>query len=239
MPNLTGDPQVAAQSLYTSSTTAQHNLGERLVTSDGRVFRYAQNAGVALVAGNAIQAPAQIANHINCGVPITAIGAESVTVTPGATAGAANLYAGGYMVVSTGPGNGFAYLIDSHAAITASTAFTLKLADPIVVALTASSKVDLVSSPYKNVIQAPVTTLTNIVVGVAPFAVPASEFFWLQRGGVAPALIDGTPAVGMIVSSPGAAAGALAINSSTLQAVGVIMQTGVDVKNKPVFLTLE
>jgi hypothetical protein len=53
--------------------------------------------------------------------------------------------------------------LTTNAAITASTAFTLNLVveDGVQVALTTSSKLDLQINPYKNVIQAPVTTLTG------------------------------------------------------------------------------
>jgi hypothetical protein len=237
--NLNSAVQVSGQHTQSSSTTPKHALGTRGVTRDGRVFRYCK-AGALLVAGNVIQSPAQIANHLNTAVLAAAVGDKALLITPGATAGAANLYAEGVAIVSTTPGLGQTLGIRSHAAITASTEFTLNLYDddPVVVALTTSSKVDLQQNPYSAVIQAPVTTLTGAIVGVAGFAIPSGEYGWLQTWGMCGVLIDGTPGVGMAVSSPAAVAGGAAINSSTLTMIGDMLVTGVDTKVKAVFLKI-
>jgi len=238
--NLTGRLQVTNGQVLNDSTTQMYALGTAAQDRFGRVYRYVQAGASALVVGNVIQSAAQVANHLNCGVAATAIGATAVTVTPGATAGAANLYAEGIAVISTTPGLGYSYGISGHAAITASTAFTLNLVaeDGVQVALTTSSKLDLQINPYKNVIQAPVTTLTGAVVGVAVYPIAAASYGWIQTWGMGGVLIDGTPAVGQSVSSPAAVAGGAAINSGTLQIIGSMLCTGVDTKVKPVFITI-
>jgi hypothetical protein len=212
------------------------------VTRDGRQFRWVQAGASNLVVGNMLQAAAEIANHQDCSVAAAAIGATSLTVTPGATAGAANLYANGLAVISVTPGLGYAYNIDHHAAITASVAFTLYLApdDPIQVALTTSSKVTLIRNAYKGVIQAPVTTLTGPVVGAAVSVIPASGWGWIQTRGLAGVLIAGTPGPGVAVVSPGSAAGAVVVDgaAAATQVVGSMGITGVDGKVGPVFLNL-
>ena len=241
MANLGANPTMTPQTLFSSSATAYHALGEKMVTPDGRTFRYARAGAVDLVAGNMIQAAAQIANHLNMTPSAAAIGATTVTMTPGATGGAENLYAGGYLMASTAPGNGIAYRIKSHPAITASTAFTVTLDEPIQIALTSSSRIDLQTNPFKNVIQTPVTTLTGACVGNAPFVIVATEYGWIQTHGVASALVAGTPGVGLAVVVPGTAAGAVVIDgaASATKVVGVMMSTGVDGKNNAVFLDLE
>src|SRR5437773_343778 len=98
--HLTGDPVLAGQPLYSSwasptasgSTTLSvpHYLGERMVTKDGRSFRYCLNGAVALVAGNVIQAAAQIPNHLALTPVAASIGDTSITVALGATAATAN-----------------------------------------------------------------------------------------------------------------------------------------------------
>src|SRR5437773_6355886 len=98
--NLTGDPETAGQPLYSSwasptasgSTTfyVPHYTGERMPTKDGRSFRYVLNGAVALVAGNVIQAPAQVANHLALTPVAASIGDTSITVALGATAATAN-----------------------------------------------------------------------------------------------------------------------------------------------------
>jgi hypothetical protein len=237
--NLTGDPVLAGQQIFSSSATQLHALGARMVTTDGRVFRYAQAGASALVVGNCLQAPAQITNHQQLTPSAAALGATSISVTFGATAAAANLYAGGWAIIDTTPGLGYAYPIKSHPAAAGSDVVILQLENPIQVALTTSSRVSLQINPYKNVIQTPVTTLTGAVVGVCTYPIAAAEYGWIQRSGAAGVLIQGTPAVGHSLSCPASAAGAAAINSTTLPIIGSTMVTGVDGKVQAVMLTLE
>lgn len=225
-----------------ASSTGQfpHPTGTRGEDIFGRVYRYCIAGAVDLVVGNVIQSPAQIANHLAMTPSVAAIGDKTIAVTPGNTAGVANLYAGGIAVIDTTPGVGFSYPIKGHDTITGSTLFTLLLADgaPVQVALTAVSRVSLASNPYANVIQSPVTTLTGIPVGVCQFIIAAGQAGWLGVHGHFGTLIQGTPAVSNQVSAPASAAGAAAINSGTLASLGMMMQTGVDGKVNPVFWTL-
>lgn len=241
MANLTGPQPSAAYGTLQSSATALHALGTRMQTEDGRVFKYCQAGAVDLVAGNVIQAAAPITDHINCGLAAAAVGALSLTVTPGATGAAAGLYAGGLAVVSTGPNLGQTFRISGHPAVTASVAFALALQsdDPVGVAMTTASKLDLFQNLYQNVIQAPVTTLTGVIVGVAPVIIPATYYGWIQTWGPGAVLIDGTPAIANLVSSPASAAGAAAINSTTLALVGVMCVVGVTGKCKLVNIQIE
>lgn len=242
MPNLTSDPQAAGQPLYTSSSTQYHALGERLVTSDGRVFRYAKAGAVDLVAGNWIQSPAQLANHQNIAPTATfAIGATAVTVTLGATAATANQYAGGQMVVTITPGLGQAIAILGHPAALSGATLTLTLAEPLRVALTTTTRVDLVPNLFNGVIQNPITTLTGVCVGVATYIITAAEYGWIQRSGLCGALIAGTPGVGLAIVVPGTAAGAAVIDgaASATNVVGTMASTGGDGECNGVMVALE
>jgi len=217
---LTGNPQVAAQPIFSSSSVQMHALGEKMVTPDGRSFRYAKCGGTALVPGKLYQAPAEVTNHQDVVPAATAIGATSVTVTLGNTAATANQYAGGYLVVTVTPGQGYSYLISSHPAADASATLTLSLVDPILVALTASSNCDLVSNAYNAVVVNP-TTATSCVAGAAVYPVAASEFGWLQVGGVCPLLVDDqTIVVGTNVAASNQAAGAIEPHTGVQQIVG-------------------
>lgn len=223
------------QADFVSSATAVHPVGTRAMDRTGRVFRYAK-AGATLVAGNVLQSPAIVAAHLANTPPAVAAGATSFAYTPGATAGAANLYAGGYLQVDTTPGNGYTYEVDHHAAITASTAFTLYLKDPIQVALTTSSRVGLIANPYNGAIQLPVTTATGTIVGVAPYIISSGEYGWIGTWGLFSVLTTGTPALGAMVLGPGTAAGAAQVvvaagNLVVGQVIGHMAQVGVDGKN--------
>jgi hypothetical protein len=188
------------------------------------------------------QSAAPLANHLANTPPAVAIGARSFTYTPGATAGAANLYSEGYLQVDTTPGNGYTYQILGHAAITSATAFTLHLVDPIQVALTTNSRVGLLANPFKNVIVA-ATTVTAPVVGNSPCIIASGEYGWLQVFGIASVLINGTPGVGIGVVSSATTAGAVDVAAVAaeinVRILGRMAQVGVSGKNNFCFLTIE
>lgn len=241
MPKFTG--KVIGQGAFVSTTSPLHGIGEMAVTPDGRKFRYVQAGGSALVVGNALQAPAEDADHDDVTVRATAAGATELLITTGASGGALDLneYQEGWAVIDTTPGLGYMYKIYQHAAIAASTNGSLFLypEDAIQVALTTSSKVTLVKNPYKGVIQCPVTTATNTCVGGAVYPIGASEYGWIQSGGPGAALIAGTPAKGQPVTSTSSAAGSLAVHSAELSNVAYMMVTGRDGKVLPVFWLLD
>lgn len=228
---------------FVSSATPAAGLGDRIETDDGRVFRYALAGAVDLVAGNVLQGPAIVPNHLANTPPAVAIGATSFTYTPGASTGTANQYAGGWMQVDTTPGNGYTYEVSGHAAIASSTAFTLYLKDAIQVALTTSSRVGLIANPYRGVIQMPVTTATGTIAGIATYIITAAQYGWIQTWGICSVLIAGTPALGASVMAPGAVAGAaeVIVAAGTLivaQWVGNMAQVGVNTKNNAVDLRI-
>lgn len=245
MPKLSAHPVLLAQDGFVSSATQQHAFGQLGFTKDGRWFRYCLAGAVDLVAGNCIQGPAIVANHLANTPPAVAAGATAFTYTPGATAGAANLYAEGYLGVDTTPGNGTTYNVGSHLAITASTAFALNIdgEDPINVALTTASRVGLIANPYRGVIQMPVTTATGLLVGVANYIITAAQYGWIQTKGIASVLIAGTPALGAGIMSPGTTAGAAVVVTTTnlvvAQYVGRMAQIGVDGKNNFAMLNID
>lgn len=217
------------QPIFSSSATQYHPLDTIAEDNFGRMLRYAK-AGALLVVGNALQTPAQIADHQDMTPSAAAIGDTSITVTPAATAGAADLYAGGFAVISTTPGLGYSYPINTHLAITASVAFVVQLAGGragVQVALTTVSRVTLVANRMKNVIQMPVTTLTNAIVGVCVYPIASGEFGWVGRNGIFGTLTDGATAaaVGTKVAGPSGTAGAVTGASGVKQDVGTIMDT--------------
>lgn len=225
---LTSDPQAAGLPLYQTQTSPSHQLGERLVTPDGRVFRFARAGASNLVKGNWLQSPAQLTNHQGLTPVAAAIGSTQVTVALGATAVTANQYAGGWAIVTVTPDLGGIYAISSHPAADLSTSVVLTLSDPLIVAWTTSTRVDLIPNPFNGVIQSPVTTLTAAPAGVAPYIIPATEYGWIQTGGIGAALTAGSTAVGEAVVLPGSAAGAAVVDpaNAATPIVGIMMETG-------------
>lgn len=234
MPSNPGNQDIQlAQPMFVSSSTAVHDIGTRGYTADGRRFVYVLAGAVDLVPGNVLQSPAIVPNHLANTPPAVAIGATSFTYTPGATAGAANLYSDGLLGVSTTPGLGQTLRVINSPTITSSTAFTLTLDDPMQVALTTSSRVGLIPNKYRGVIQFPVTTATGVVVGVCVYVITAAQYGWVQTGGYCATLTTGTPALGAKVMIPGAAAGSVTVvvaagSLLTAQDVGNMAQVGVD-----------
>lgn len=211
MTQLTGTgPQVVAAELFSDSSTQLHKLGELVHTNDGRSFRYAEAGGTALVAGKLQQSSAQVTNHQDLTPSAASVDDKSISVTLGATAAAENLYAEGFALVTTSAGAGTMYPISGHAAIASSGTGDINLFQPIEVALTTSSRIDLVANPYKQVIVNP-TTLTSAPIGVGVKAVTADQFGWLQVAGVANVLADGGLTVGLDVVASDNTAGAVEV----------------------------
>lgn len=204
---------VSPQELFTSSATQGTDLGAYASSGDGRAFRYVLAGGVTVVPGKMYQGPAEDATNQSpaggLSVAAAAIGATSVTTTSTVTL-AANLLAGGYLSVVITPGQGYTYKIKGNTAATAAVV-TITLEDPIIVALTTSSKIVLHRSPYDSIIVAP-TTLTAAPVGEGIFGIVNAQYGWVQTQGPVSALVTGTLgsaglAVGVLV---GGTAGSLA-----------------------------
>lgn len=246
MPMLTGENGTAIGELaFFSDATQRHPLGTKAVTKDSRIYRYVLAGASTLVVGNMIQAPAQLTDAYDLAVQAAAAaGATSIAVTIGATnAIVAQQYSDGYALISVTPGLGYLYKIGSHPAAAINATLVLQLGDgeTVQVALTtANSKVTLMPSPYGSVIQTPITTLTNAVVGACIYPIVNAQYGWIQTRGPAAVLIAGTPGAGLNVVCPGTSAGAVVIGAgATTPVVGWMMQTGVDGHVGNVFLTLD
>lgn len=230
MSKLSGIVNASAAKIFSSSSTQEHDLGAVAFDVEGNRYRYVKAGGTALVAGTLLQSAAEITNHQNLTPAAAAIGATEITVTLGATAVTANYYAGGYVVVTVTPGQGYRYRILSHPAAngSATCVLTLEPDSAVVVALTTSSRVDLVPSPYSSVIINP-TTATSTPIGVAVYPIVAGEYGWIQDGGIATLLADGAITVGTNVIASNATAGAVepGADAADLQASIGIAMTGI------------
>lgn len=204
-------------SVYTESATQKCPLGTRLALADGRVYRYAQNAAVALAAGNLVQSAVPIVQFSSAGGYLiatagTAAGSKVLTAnsTAGAASAAANLFADGFLGVAVGSGSGHVYQVRTHTASSSNNSFTINLYDPLKVAINSQSSLGLIQNPYKNVIVSPASVPTGITLGVTPMAITASYFFWLQTWGICSALGGGNAnTAGYAVMPSTSTAGAL------------------------------
>lgn len=216
---------IAAGDLTLNSSSIQDILGAFYQSPDGRGFRYCRAGGTALVPGKLQQSPVEDTAHQDLAPAAAAIGATEVTVTLGASAVTANEYAGGYLLGTVTPGQGQMYLISGHPAADASATCVLTLADPLIVALTTSSRLDMVLNAYTALVVNP-TTATSSPAGVAVTAITASYYGFLQVSGPANVLNDGGSTVGTNVSASNATAGAVEAAVTAQAAVGYAM-TGI------------
>lgn len=244
-----------------SDISLQSAVGQRFEDSNGREFVLVQVAGTAIVAGHVVQSPAEItaqqgltvvafsagtpASNYNTTTAITnqqSVPAQ-VTVTTGAAV-TANQFAGGYLIVQTSTGAGQILKIASHPAAGSSASLVITLEDNPVVALSTSSTVGLQLNPYGSlngtdfttygVITSPATTLTGQVIGVAPYALPAStatvaSYGYVQTRGPVVALSQGGTTAFRDLMVPGSVAGATAtyaVASGTR--IGEAIQTATD-----------
>jgi hypothetical protein len=195
---LKADILVTPQDILASSSTQGVDLGARATTGDSRYFRYMKIGGSATVAGQVYQGPAQDTTNENPLGGLTpaaaAIGATSITISNSLTE-AANALAGGFMTVAVTPGQGYTYKIKSNSAVAGATGMVVTLEDPLLVALTASSRVCFYKNPYNGIVVAP-STMTNVIVGVPTNVFSASNFAWIQVGGPASCLQTGTGTCG-------------------------------------------
>lgn len=227
---LTGNPIISDSDLYSSSTVLPSGLyvGQLLFGANGKAFRYALVGASNLVMGNVIQSSAVDTQFTNMAVGVAGVvGDMSLTITNGTTTVSANQFDGGSISVYTAGtvAIGEEYTIVGHTTGTSGATLTIYLDRPLRTAYTTSAKVNMRRSPWSGVIQAPATTLTGTIAGIAPFALTAAQYGWLQTKGVTAALSDGSSIlVGSAIASPSGTAGAVTLSVAGVADLGYAMQ---------------
>jgi len=227
-----------------TDTSLSTLLGSRWDLEDGREVRLILAGASNLAVGKLMAAPAPISDHANMSVTATqAYSANgnvpaTVTVTLGATAVTANQYAGGYLVVRGGTGQGQTLQIASHPAAALSTSLVVTLADAPNTALsTSDSKCDLVANPCNGVIINANAALQQ-PVGVTLYPITAANYGYIVSKGVVSCLNDGALTTGSAVSPSNAVDGAVENGVIAQGFVGTAIQTGVDAKSVAIFVNV-
>jgi len=200
-------------------------IGQVIAGDDGSEFIYCKAGAADLVVGKLYQAPAETTAHENLAVAAAPVGQTFITTTTTVTV-TANQYAGGYVVVSVTPGLGNKYRIASHPAATGAVV-TLTLEDPILVALTTATRIDLIPEPTNGVIVQSVSgSLTGAPVGFAVAPITAGQYGWLQRKGVTAVLNDANAAltVGQDLIPSASVAGAVRLATAGIPSVAVALE---------------
>ncbi|TVL99573.1 MAG: hypothetical protein CV087_17595 [Candidatus Brocadia sp. WS118] len=243
MAKLTGSPVLGEVDLYTSNTDqGAPELGQLVFGANGKAFRYAKAGASALVVGNLLQSPAIDTQFDDMAIPsATAAGSYEVVVTNGTTVLTGNEFVGGTLEVSVTPGLGEEYTILYNSSAASGAALTLRLDRPLRTAWTTSTKVTLRKSPYNGVIQAPATTLTGEIVGVAIYPIAAGEYGWIQTKGVGAVLSDNSSitATNQAVCGGSGTAGCVTLQVAGLPYVGRAMRAGATGKTIPVLLAID
>lgn len=239
---LAGFPQTAAADIFSNSATQLMDIGAYMETPDGRGFRYFKNGATDTVAGKVYQSSALDATNdqpsgglgVNAAV---AIGGTSI-VTSTSTTWAVNQFAGGYLSVNVTPGQGYLYKIKSNTATSAATGGTIVLEDPLIVALTTSSKFIIVAHPYNGAVIEPGTP-TGVILGVAHCVITAAYYGWIQTKGMASVLFTGTGVAGKAVGSlTGGTSGSAAPAIAATNILGYHAATGVTTEYALINLTI-
>lgn len=232
------------QTIRQATTEPRHAPGTFGQLTDGRTFRYASSSSSsALSAGQLCMSEVITSNFTNVAVSAAAaVGTSTVSVTLGGSSSVAvNEYAGGYVVVNDVDGEGRTYAIASNAAISSSTAFTVELAEDIETALTTSSQVVVMKSPWSDVVEAAAGHV-HMAAGIPQFEVPAgntdTQYFWIQTSGITAGEDDAATAIGSMLQS-GATAGQIEVGDGTAQNIGVQLTTGVATEHTPKFLKVD
>lgn len=239
---LTGFPLIAGADVYSNSSVQQASLGVYAETDDGRGFRYVKVGAVATVPGKVYQGPAEDTTNLNpsggLSIAAAAVGATTVTLTSSITL-AANVLAGGTLHVVITPGLGQTYKIASNTAVTGAAGMVITLEDPIRVALTTDSKIQLRANLYSGIVVAP-ATMTNSIVGVAPSIITALYYGWIQTHGIVSCLETGTGTCGTALGVlQGGTIGSLAPAIAGTPIVAFAAGTNITGEYGSVFLVLD
>lgn len=213
MASLSGENLIAGIDLYSADTVPTSELGQLVWDGKtGKAFRYVSNGDTALVVGNLVQASVRTAQHENLAIgTAAAVGDAYLQVTNGSTTIVPADFLGGSISVYTA---GTVTICDEYTitgisgTLTSSGALKVYTDRPVRYVYSTSATVNLKKSPWANVIQAPITTATEMPVGVAIYPIPASAngvtyYGWVQTHGVTAMLSSNqTAAVGSMLGTP-------------------------------------
>jgi len=228
---------------YQISSTQLIELGAKYSQdSTGRVWHYCQAGASTIARGKLNVAATQDAQREDLSFSVApAIGDYSVSVTIGTGAATANDYKDGWLVVQDGTGEGRAYPIEGHDAITASTAgkFLLKEAIDTAGAL-AETGVDLIKNKYDDIVIS-VADQADVPVGICNVALTTLYYGWVQTYGACSALMDEAIVTGLTLTTGSSVVGAVeALDAAGEPIVGIMgPNAGVDTEYQLIYLTLE
>lgn len=217
-----GTPQVASNfNKFDMHKIAQFPIGFKVEDAKGNVYRYAHfsadtNRGVLVSpdlsetsvvdSDNVITAPASAQTTTD-----GTIGNKYVEITLASIE--ADDFAGGSLVITDDTGEGYTYDIVGNTAtgVPAASVIRLQLAQPLQVALDATSDFAISPSKYSNLEIATATDTAPIGVSCSTMDVSEAPFGWIQTRGDVGILQDGVIAIGNPVQLSDGTSGAVQV----------------------------
>ena len=211
---------------FTSGLTELFPLGSRLLYGN-TVYAYGRLSGTAVTAGKCVTHAGSIAHHFDL-TPTAGVaaGETAISVETAGTDITLNQYAGGYLYINDGAGEGQMLRIRSNPAHDHSSdpSIIITTYDDLATAITASSstRITLIADPLSALIVQAATT-TGATMGVTVVDMAASHFGWMAVSGPQTVLTSGTLVVGNHAVPLGAAGAVGPAAGDVIQVVGTVM----------------
>jgi len=212
---------------FTSGASQLFPIGSKLLYGN-TTYRYCKMAATAVTAGKCVTHAASIAHHFDLAPTAdVAAGETAISVeTAGDTDITLNQYAGGYLYINDGAGEGQMLRIRSNPAHDHSSdpSIVITTYDDLATAITASSstRITLIADPLSALIVQAATT-TGATMGVTVVDMAASHFGWMAVSGPQAVLTSGTLVVGNHAVPLGAAGAVGPAAGDVIQVVGTVM----------------
>ena len=243
----------AEQDVYFVGTQQRIQMGQKMETPSGEIYRYTLMGSTIGVANKLYQSSIPIANWITQTHTVAlAVGDTSLSFNDGGTAFVVDEAAAGTVLAEETDDLGHIYRVKSNNATASNeTIFTFEngVTVQIAVAVAASNVLTFIKNPWRQTIISPATINTASNAGVSRVIIAANGFGWTQTRGVCSCLFDtdatgGALLLGNACRAATDIAGAVTIADETAgdaeyQLVGYAMETAPDADFGHIFLTLE
>ena len=211
---------------FTSGASQLFPLGSKLLYGN-TTYRYCKMAATAVTAGKCVTHAASIAHHFDLAPTAdVAAGETAISVETAGTDITLNQYAGGYLYINDGAGEGQMLRIRSNPAHDHSSdpSIVITTYDDLATAITASSstRITLIADPLSALIVQAATT-TGATMGVTVVDMAASHFGWMAVSGPQTVLTSGTLVVGNHAVPLGASGAVGPAAGDVIQVIGTVM----------------
>ncbi len=212
----------AEKDVYLVGTQQLYDLGQKLETPSGEIFRFTEMGGTVGIANNLYQGEVPTPNWVTQALTTAmAVGDTTITAADGGTAAVADELAGGTVIAEETADLGHIYRIKSNNATSGNeTVLTLEdgVTVVIAVAVAANNVTTMIVNLFKDVVISPAGINTAANVGVQRRIIAANGFGWTQTRGVASCLFDTDASEGALLLGNGMRAATDVVGAVTLHA---------------------